>query len=50
MDKSTQENAAMVEQTAESTRVLAQESERLAELVAQFRVGAARAWDERRAA
>lgn len=39
IDRMTQQNAAMVEQSTAATRSLSSEAQRLAELVAQFRVG-----------
>ncbi len=41
MDKTTQQNAAMVEQSAAATRSLSEESRKLGELVALFRLGPA---------
>ena len=40
MDQTTQQNAAMVEQTTAANQALSQEADRLAELVARFRMGA----------
>ena len=47
MDKATQESRASFETAAASTRSLAAESERLADLVAQFQIGELDAGDER---
>jgi methyl-accepting chemotaxis protein len=40
MDQTTQQNAAMVEQTTAANQALSQEAERLAELIARFRIDA----------
>ncbi|MBD3837210.1 methyl-accepting chemotaxis protein [Brevundimonas sp.] len=40
MDQTTQQNAAMVEQTTAANQALSQEADRLADLVARFRLGA----------
>ncbi|WP_185685632.1 methyl-accepting chemotaxis protein [Novosphingobium aerophilum] len=42
IDRMTQQNAAMVEQSTAATRILSNEAQQLGELVAQFRVSAAR--------
>ncbi|MBC2669092.1 methyl-accepting chemotaxis protein [Novosphingobium piscinae] len=42
IDRMTQQNAAMVEQSTAATRVLSNQAQRLGELVAQFRVSGAR--------
>jgi len=39
MDQTTQQNAAMVQQTTAANQALSQEAERLAELVSRFRLG-----------
>jgi methyl-accepting chemotaxis protein len=39
LDQSTQQNAAMVEESSAATRNLRQQAERLTELVAVFRTG-----------
>lgn len=50
MDRVTQQNAAMVEETTAAARSLAQEAERLAQLVSHFDVGASAAGHARAAA
>ena len=40
MDQTTQQNAAMVEQTTAANQALSQEADRLADLVARLRLGA----------
>jgi methyl-accepting chemotaxis protein len=42
MDQMTQQNAAMAEEATAASRSLAQESERLSDLVGQFEVGGVR--------
>ena len=50
LDRMTQENAAMVEESTAAARNLEMETQRLAELVKQFRVGASSGMARRRAA
>ena len=42
MDQTTQQNAAMVEQTTAANQALSHEAEQLAELVSRFRIDAGR--------
>ncbi|WP_395944171.1 methyl-accepting chemotaxis protein [Brevundimonas sp.] len=50
MDQTTQQNAAMVEQTTAANQALSHEAEKLAELVSRFRLDAARQTQDERAA